>query len=47
VCQACDFLPKQNETACVDLIEQYGGEVIGIVLQFATPGLACSKLGVC
>jgi len=47
VCKACAFLPPQNETACVNLIEEYGSEVIGIVIQYATPGFVCTKLGVC
>jgi saposin len=47
VSQACDYLPAQNQTACVSLIKTYGSQVIGIVMQYATPGFICAKLDSC
>ena len=43
----CSDVPTKRREKCDAFIEQYGNELIDILVEERDPGLACTLLGVC
>jgi len=45
--KVCNFLPKNLQQECLDLMNQYGKQIIDMIIKSASPKEICTMLGLC
>lgn len=45
--RVCSLLPRPDRPSCDGFINQYGSELVDIIIEEGDPSLACARLGVC
>jgi len=45
--QVCSILPSQYQSECDTLIQEYGQEIIQVLINKLSPQILCSTIGLC